>query len=60
MNKRAQAFFACFLVGVTATNREGLAGSLFYLLVYGFTTIGAFPVVGLVRDASGEATHLST
>jgi len=47
------------LVGVTATNRDGLAGSMFYLLVYGFTTIGAFAVVGLVRDASGEATHLS-
>ncbi len=47
------------LVGVTATNRDGLAGSLFYLLVYGFTTIGAFAVVGLVRDGSGEATDLS-
>ena len=26
---------------------------------YGFTTIGAFAVVTLVRDAGGEATHLS-
>jgi NADH-quinone oxidoreductase subunit N len=47
------------LVGVTATNAQGLAGSMFYLLTYGFTTIGAFAVVGLVRDGSGEATHLS-
>ena len=33
--------------------------SLFYLLAYGFTTIGAFAIVTLVRDADGEATHLS-
>lgn len=47
------------LVGVIATNRAGLSGVLFYLLTYGFTIIGAFAIVGLVRDASGEATHLS-
>jgi NADH-quinone oxidoreductase subunit N len=32
---------------------------LFYLLAYGFVTIGAFAIVTLVRDAAGEATHLS-
>ena len=32
---------------------------MFYLLAYGFTTIGAFAVVTLVRDGDGEATHLS-
>ncbi len=32
---------------------------LFYLVAYGFATIGAFAVVTLVRDAGGEATHLS-
>ena len=32
---------------------------LFYLVAYGFMTIGAFAVVTLVRDAGGEATHLS-
>jgi NADH-quinone oxidoreductase subunit N len=53
----AQAGF--ILVGVVATNREGLAGALFYLLAYGFTTLGAFAVISLVRDSSGEATHLS-
>jgi NADH-quinone oxidoreductase subunit N len=47
------------LVGFVATNAQGLAGTMFYLLTYGFTTIGAFAVVGLVRDGTGEATHLS-
>ena len=32
------------------------SSTLFYLLAYGFTTIGAFAVVTLVRDADGEAT----
>ena len=32
---------------------------LFYLVTYGFATIGAFAVVTLVRDAGGEQTHLS-
>jgi NADH-quinone oxidoreductase subunit N len=47
------------LTGVVATNKAGLAATLFYLLAYGFTTIGAFAIVTLVRDAGGEATHLS-
>ena len=32
---------------------------LFYLVVYGFVTLGAFAIVALVRDSAGEATHLS-
>jgi NADH-quinone oxidoreductase subunit N len=36
-----------------------LQAVLFYLVTYGFMTIGAFAVVTVVRDASGEATHLS-
>jgi NADH-quinone oxidoreductase subunit N len=32
---------------------------MFYLAAYGFSTIGAFAVVMLVRDSGGEATHLS-
>lgn len=36
-----------------------LQAVLFYLTTYGFTSLGAFAVVGLVRDASGEATALS-
>jgi NADH-quinone oxidoreductase subunit N len=37
----------------------GVSSVLFYLVAYGFATIGAFAVVTLVRDAAGEATHLS-
>jgi NADH-quinone oxidoreductase subunit N len=47
------------LVGVVAVNKSGLSGSLFYLLAYGLTTVGAFGMLALVRDADGEATHLS-
>lgn len=36
-----------------------LQAVMFYLVTYGFATLGAFAVVGLVRDASGEATDLS-
>ncbi|QCX28659.1 NADH-quinone oxidoreductase subunit NuoN [Nocardioides jishulii] len=32
---------------------------LFYLTTYGLTTLGAFAVVSLVRDAGGETTQLS-
>ncbi|MDP9436740.1 MAG: NADH-quinone oxidoreductase subunit NuoN [Actinomycetota bacterium] len=48
------------LVGVIALNREGVSGTLFYLLAYGFTTLASFALVTLVRDASGEATHLTS
>ncbi len=47
------------LVGVLGLNKDGLSGSLFYLVAYGFNVIAAFGVVTLVRDADGEATHLS-
>jgi NADH-quinone oxidoreductase subunit N len=47
------------LVGVIAASSRGLSGSLFYLLTYGVTTVGAFGILALVRDADGEATHLS-
>ncbi|RJL22604.1 NADH-quinone oxidoreductase subunit NuoN [Bailinhaonella thermotolerans] len=52
------------LTGVIATggpaqNEEALSGILFYLVAYGFTTVGAFAVVTMVRDAGGEAGHLS-
>jgi NADH-quinone oxidoreductase subunit N len=40
-------------------SRDGLSGTLFYLLAYGFTTLSSFAIVGLVRDSSGEATHLA-
>ncbi|MFL6101411.1 MAG: NADH-quinone oxidoreductase subunit NuoN [Actinomycetales bacterium] len=47
------------LVGVLAFDKSGVSGTLFYLAAYGFSTIGAFAVVSLVRDSAGEATHLS-
>ncbi|MBY8853227.1 NADH-quinone oxidoreductase subunit N, partial [Saccharothrix sp. MB29] len=47
------------LVGVIALNPEGLSGTMFYLLAYGFTTVAVFGVISLVRNADGEATHLS-
>jgi NADH-quinone oxidoreductase subunit N len=47
------------LVGVLALNKSGLSSSMFYLVAYGFTVLAAFGVVTLVRDADGEATHLS-
>ena len=42
------------LAGITS-----LQAVLFYLVTYGFMTIGAFAVVTVVRDAGGEATALS-
>ena len=36
-----------------------LQSVMFYLAAYGFSTVGAFAVVTMVRDTSGEATHLS-
>jgi NADH-quinone oxidoreductase subunit N len=47
------------LTGVTAASRTGLSSTMFYLVVYGFATIGAFALVTVVRDGSAEATHLS-
>lgn len=47
------------LTGILALNQSGLSGSLFYLATYGISTIGAFAVVTLVRDASGEVTDLN-
>src|SRR3954452_19001755 len=38
---------------------SGLSATIFYLLTYGVTTIGAFAVLTLVRDGDGEASHLS-
>ncbi len=49
-------------VGVYAGTGAGvtsLSSVLFYLTAYGFSTIGAFAVVTLVRDAGGETTALS-
>jgi NADH-quinone oxidoreductase subunit N len=47
------------LLGAMAVTDAGVSSTLFYLLAYGFTTIAVFGVISLVRDADGEATHLS-
>ncbi|WP_069814452.1 NADH-quinone oxidoreductase subunit NuoN [Streptomyces sp. TP-A0874] len=47
------------LAGVIAMTPSGISSVLFYLAAYSFTTVGAFAVVTLVRDAGGEATDLS-
>ncbi|TDC77246.1 NADH-quinone oxidoreductase subunit NuoN [Streptomyces hainanensis] len=47
------------LAGVVAVSEDGVSSVLFYLAAYSFVTLGAFAVVTLVRDAGGEATHLS-
>ena len=47
------------LTGVLALNQSGITASLFYLASYGLTTLGAFALVSLVRDAAGEVTDLN-
>ncbi len=47
------------LLGALAITPEGISGTLFYLLAYGFNTLAIFGVISLVRDAEGEASHLS-
>ena len=47
------------VVAADSTELTSTQAVLFYLVTYGFMTIGAFAVVTVVRDAGGEATHLS-
>ncbi|MDH6242612.1 NADH-quinone oxidoreductase subunit NuoN [Mycobacterium sp. OTB74] len=42
------------LTGVIALNASGLSGSLFYLFAYGFSTLGAFAIVSVVRRSDGD------
>jgi NADH-quinone oxidoreductase subunit N len=71
--KRMLAYSAIAHTGFLLTGVLGLQGSsdiaagevtslqavMFYLVAYGFASLGAFAIVTLVRDAGGEATHLS-
>ncbi|MBO0883771.1 MAG: NADH-quinone oxidoreductase subunit NuoN, partial [Mycobacterium sp.] len=41
------------LTGVIANISAGVASTMFYLVAYSFSTVGAFAVVGLVRNADG-------
>jgi NADH-quinone oxidoreductase subunit N len=47
------------LVGLVALTKDATASVLFYVVTYGFTTLAAFGLLMVVRDADGEATHLS-
>ncbi len=42
------------LTGVIADIPAGVSSTMFYLVAYSFSTVGAFVVVGLVRDSDGE------
>src|SRR5579875_927149 len=42
------------LTGVIADIPAGVSSTMFYLVAYSFSTIGAFAVVGLVRGANGD------
>jgi NADH-quinone oxidoreductase subunit N len=42
------------LTGVIANIPAGIASTMFYLVAYSFSTVGAFAVVGLVRNADGD------
>ena len=50
----AVAHTGFILTGVIAQNEAGVSSTLFYLFAYGFSTVGAFAVVGLVRNPEGE------
>jgi NADH-quinone oxidoreductase subunit N len=52
-------FLLTGVIGLSGGDGSGLGATMFYLLTYGLTTIGAFAVLTLVRDGDGEATHLS-
>ena len=42
------------LTGVIALDDSGVSATLFYLFAYGFSTLGAFAVVSVVRNSAGE------
>jgi NADH-quinone oxidoreductase subunit N len=47
------------LAGVIALSKIGLTSMMFYLVAYGFATIGAFGIVSLVRDSTGEVGDIN-
>jgi len=52
----AVAHTGFLLTGVIAANPAGVSGTLFYLAAYGFTTLGAFAFVSMVRGSDGRET----
>jgi NADH-quinone oxidoreductase subunit N len=56
----AVAHTGFLLTGVIAASPAGISATLFYLAAYGFTTLGAFAFVSMVRGSDGrEATELT-
>ena len=47
------------LVGVTASNQDGVTGAMFYLVAYAAMILGAFGIVMLVSGRGEERTGLS-
>jgi len=47
------------MAGVISLSKVGLTSMMFYLVAYGFATIGAFGIVTLVRDSTGEVNDLN-
>jgi NADH-quinone oxidoreductase subunit N len=41
------------LLGILAHDRDGFASLVFYVVIYGLTTVGAFGVVSIVQDRAG-------
>lgn len=52
-------FTGAYIGSSGSTRVTSTSSILFYLTVYGVSSIGAFAVVTLVRDSGGETTHLS-
>ncbi len=46
------------LTAIVAVSRVGTSSMLFYLAAYGFTTVGVFAVLTMVRGATGEASTI--
>jgi NADH-quinone oxidoreductase subunit N len=47
------------ILGVMAVSERGASGTMFYLLTYGFATVGSFAIFTVVRKGSGEASNLA-
>ena len=47
------------ILGVLAVSEKGASGTMFYLLTYGFATIGSFAIFTVVRKGNGEASRLA-
>ena len=52
-------FVGAYVATGGSSRITSLSSILFYLVVYGVSSIGAFAIVTLVRDSGGETTHLS-